>query len=89
MAHSIQFERDENGANAPTETPRYAVRHFSVGEIASLWHLSEDYVRQLFENEPGVLVLGNTKSGRAKRRYRTLRVPEFVVERVHRKLSKV
>ena len=67
-----------------------AVRHFSPGEIAGLWGLSVDTVRRLFENEPGVVIIepaGSTFSRR--RRYRTLRIPECVVERVHRRLSVV
>jgi hypothetical protein len=61
-------------------------RHFSVAEIAKSWNLSIDAVRKLFRNEPGVLVVGDSNP-RGKRRYRTLRIPESVVERVHRQLS--
>ncbi len=89
MATALQFDRNWNGESAPSETPRYAVRHFSVAEIAKLWNLSQDHVRRIFEKEPGVLVLGDTKPSRHRRRYRTLRIPEFVLERVHRKLSQV
>ena len=66
-----------------------AVRHYSPAEIAELWNLSVDSVRRLFENEPGVLVLGNATPRRGKRSYTTLRIPEHVLERVHRRLSKV
>jgi hypothetical protein len=89
MTTSLQFDREQNGANAPTESPRYSVRHFSVPEIAELWNLSQDFVRRLFEKEPGVLVFGAEKPRGHKRRYSTLRIPEFVVERVHRRMSKV
>jgi hypothetical protein len=58
-------------------------------KTATLWSLSDDAVRKIFENEPGVLVLGGHKAGRHKRHYHTLRIPEDVVERVHRRLSKV
>ena len=64
-------------------------RHYKVGEIAAIWNISGDVVRQLFEREPGVLVLGNQFSTRGKRRYRTIRVPESVVARVHKRLLKV
>lgn len=67
----------------------FAVRHYSPAEIAELWSLSVDSVRKLFENEPGVLVLGNTVPHRGKRSYTTLRIPGYVLERVHRRLSKV
>lgn len=60
-------------------------RHFSPAEIGEQWSLSEDVVRRLFEKESGVLILSNPKLG--KRPYRTLRIPESVAQRVHRKLS--
>jgi hypothetical protein len=60
-------------------------RHYSPAELAALWNLSEDAVRRLFEKEPGVFVLAQPKPG--KRSYRTLRIPESVAQRVHRKLS--
>ena len=53
-----------------------------------MWNLSQDAVRKLFQNEPGVLVIGNNES-RHRRRYTTLRVPESVLKRVHRRMTKV
>lgn len=67
--------------------PRCAVQHYTVAEIASAWKLSEDTIRKLFRDEPGVLVIGNQKPRYGRRRYVSLRIPEFVVERVHRRLS--
>jgi hypothetical protein len=60
-------------------------RHYAVAEIASMWNLSTDKVRDLFEEEPGVLLIGRRNP--RKRRYVTLRIPESVVERVHSRLS--
>jgi hypothetical protein len=54
-------------------------RHYSVSEVATLWSLSRDSVRRIFRREPGVLVIGE--------RYVTLRIPESVLERVHRRLT--
>ena len=68
------------------ETSVHIERHYAVTEIAELWNLSADKVRELFENEPGVLVIGE-RSPRHKRRYVTLRVPQKVLERVHHRLS--
>jgi hypothetical protein len=59
-------------------------RHFSVAQIADRWALSEDTVRRLFENESGVLVIEPPRGRYSRRRYRTLRIPESVVERVHK-----
>jgi len=68
------------------ETSVHIERHFAVTEIAEMWNLSPDKVRELFENEPGVLVIGE-RSPRYKRRYVTLRIPQTVLERVHVRLS--
>ena len=65
---------------------RFAERHYTVAEVATMWQLSADLVRRLFIKEPGVLVIGDEASP-VTRRYRTLRIPESVVKRVHRKLS--
>lgn len=59
-------------------------QHFSVAQIAERWGLSEDTVRRLFENEPGVLVIEPPRGRFSRRRYRTLRIPESVVGRVYR-----
>ncbi len=64
---------------------RFRERHYSAAEVAELWNLSPDAVRKIFEREPGVLVLGNDRS-RSKRGYHTLRIPQSVMERVHRRL---
>jgi hypothetical protein len=62
-------------------------RHYSPAEIAELWGLSVESVRRLFDGEDGVLVFGETE-GKFRRRYTTLRIPESVVERVHRSRSR-
>lgn len=66
-------------------TPAFE-RHFSPDELAELWGLSSDTMRRLFEREPGVLVVEHTKNN-ARRRYRTLRIPESVALRVHRRMT--
>src|SRR5436853_428893 len=70
--------------SAPVSAPSsFAERHYSVPEVAGLWNLSSDAVRKLFQNEPGVVVLGGQDSTH-KRRYTTLRIPESVLQRVYR-----
>ncbi len=59
--------------------------HYTVAEISKKLNLSKDAVRSLFQNEPGVFVLGDIITTRRKRRYTTLRIPESVVERVYRR----
>jgi hypothetical protein len=63
-----------------------AERHYAVIEVAEMWHLSPDKVREIFEHEPGVLVLGD-RNPRYKRRYLTLRIPHTVLLRVHSRLA--
>ncbi|HET6843470.1 MAG TPA: hypothetical protein VFK06_17590 [Candidatus Angelobacter sp.] len=63
-------------------------KHYTVAEISELWHLDEKLVRKMFELENDVIVFGPNES-RYKRRYRSLRIPESVMRRVHRRLTKV
>jgi hypothetical protein len=59
--------------------------HYSVAQVAEQWGVSKDTVRRMFEHEPGVLVIEPERGGMSRRRrYRTLRIPAAVVERVHR-----
>jgi hypothetical protein len=78
-----QTKQDSIAATTGRAFSAFAERHYTVAEIAEMWNLSKDAVRRVFQNEPGVLVLGSRSRGR-KRRYATLRVPLSVLERVHR-----
>lgn len=64
-------------------------RHYSVAEIAEMWNLSKDAVRRLFQKEPGVLIIGELRPKYGRRPYTTLRIPQSVLDRVHRRLSNV
>ena len=61
--------------------------HYCVSEVSELWGLSERTIRRIFTDEPGVIKWENGET-RFKRGYTTLRIPESVVQRVHRKLRK-
>jgi hypothetical protein len=61
-------------------------RHYSPAELGELWNLSPDTVRRMFENEPGVLVFENPARS-SSRRFRTLRIPESVAQRVYSRFS--
>jgi hypothetical protein len=91
MRTSVQVEtKAERNAepfkNEP-DTLRSLEKHFSPKELGELWGLSSDTIRRLFHREPGVLVLND--GARGKRRYRTVRIPASVAERLHRRLTKV
>ena len=62
-------------------------RHYTVAEISDMLNLSNDTVRELFQGEPGVFQIGDTTTTRRRRRrrYRTLRIPQSVFERVYRR----
>jgi hypothetical protein len=76
-----------SGSLAGPTTELAREKHYSVIEIAKLWALSEKTVRKMFEREPGV-IHWSTDERLHKRAYRTLRVPETVLHRVHRKLRR-
>jgi len=58
----------------------------TVKQIATMWQLSTDTVQRLFQDEPGVIALGN-KNPRGKRKRITLRIPHTVMERVKKTRS--
>src|SRR6266478_5713602 len=91
MANHYRYSQEKpaaqtTGTSIGVVSSAHSERHYGVVEIAQLWNLSTDKVRELFENEPGVLVIGE-RSPRHKRRYVTLRIPQTVLERVHLRLS--
>jgi hypothetical protein len=61
-------------------------RHYSPADLAKVWSVDVETIRNLFRNEPGVLKIGE-KAARHKRTYLTLRIPESVALRVHKRLS--
>jgi hypothetical protein len=74
-------------ADVPAETPTPAERHYAPCELAEFWHLDVETIRRLFQTEPGVVVLqAPVKKGR--RPYKTIRIPQSVLERVHKRLQR-
>jgi hypothetical protein len=63
--------------------------HFTLAQVAEAWSVSTDTVRRMFEGEPGVLVIEPPAGRFSRRRYRTLRIPASVAERVHRRMTVV
>jgi hypothetical protein len=60
-------------------------RLYSVPEVASFLNLSTDATRALFIEEPGVIVI--TRRRRGTRIYRTLRIPQGVLQRKVKSLT--
>lgn len=75
-----------NSNSAATFASVVMDHHYSPDELGALWNLSADTIRRLFDHEPGVLVIEHAR-GRGTRRYRTLRIPESVAQRVHRRMT--
>jgi hypothetical protein len=72
---------------ASAETPTPDERHYSPSEVAELWQFNVETIRQLFQDERGVVVLqAPVKKG--KRTYKTIRIPHSVLERVHKRLQR-
>lgn len=98
VGHQIISQPDLSTAGSPVQSEVSAPakngsslegaleRHYSAKEIAQLWGLCENSVRELFKHEPGVVRIQRPKS-RWKRAYTTLRIPKSVLERVHRRMS--
>ena len=59
---------------------------YTVSEVATLMGLSKQTIARLFEHEPGVLIVTRPEMMH-KRRYRSIRIPRAVYERVLRRLS--
>ena len=69
------------------EAPAPAERHYRPSEVAELWKFNVETIRRLFQDELGILVLQSpVKKGR--RRYKTIRIPQSVLERVHKRLQR-
>jgi hypothetical protein len=63
-------------------------RHYTVNEIAEMWNLAFNTVKAMFKNEPGVFAFGSEETRYGRPRI-TLRIPESVLLRVHKKRSRV
>jgi hypothetical protein len=61
-------------------------KHYSPADLAKAWSFDVETIRNIFRDEPGVLKIGE-KNPRGRRMYLTLRIPESVAVRVHKRLS--
>jgi hypothetical protein len=79
-------EREKPLAAILADDDQMAERHYTPQELAELWGVSVQTIREVFRHEEGVLKIGRNGS-RTRRAYKTLRIPESVAERVHERLS--
>ena len=61
-------------------------KHCSVAELSRQWGFSENTIRRLFRKEPGVIKIVHQETLH-KRRYTSMRIPERIAQRVHRRLQ--
>ena len=66
------------------KTPKKPGMAYTVDEVAEMMGWSRGTITRMFEKEPGVLVL-NRPTKMNKRRYRSIRIPRHVYERVRRR----
>lgn len=59
---------------------------FTPAELAQAWKLSEQSIRRLFQDRPGVFKLEAHEKG--KRTYCTLRIPRTIAEAVWRERAR-
>jgi hypothetical protein len=57
---------------------------YTPRDLAELWKLHENSIRRLFQDAPGVFVMGDSNPRGRRRGYTTLRIPEDVALRVWR-----
>jgi hypothetical protein len=63
-------------------------KHLRVSYLAEKWGFSDQFIRDLFKNEPGVIRVlrpekSNGRKGGFKREYESMRIPESVARRVY------
>ena len=58
------------------------VQVFTISEIAKMLRIDRHKATELFERENGVIVIGNRETQRGRRKYRSIRVPVAVYNRV-------
>jgi hypothetical protein len=60
-------------------------QHYRIKQLAALWNVSAKTIRRLFQDEPGVMRIGNHGTG--NRKCVVLSIPESVALRVRERLS--
>jgi predicted DNA-binding transcriptional regulator YafY len=69
------------------KTPQPLEQHWRVAELASRLHVSQKTARRMVEDRPGVKIYGETRGTKTKRRYRTILIPQSVVDAICRELD--
>jgi hypothetical protein len=68
-------------ATTAVSIPPERTADYSALELAEVWNVSDDYIRELFKDEPDVLIYGRSM------KRRTMRIPVFVAKRVRQRIA--
>lgn len=80
---------ESQGSNDHQETrarKHRTTEAYTIAQVAILTGFSRQTVTRIFQSEPGVLIVSRPETMH-KRRYRSIRIPKVVYERVLRKLE--
>jgi hypothetical protein len=86
------MELEQNTTFTAHQTPQQSIvmqaaeKHYTVSELSRLWVFSESTIRRLFAREPGVIKICH-QATRLRRGYTSMRIPERIARRVHRRLQ--
>ena len=86
MEHQHEIALSTSGERPMNAVVSDLERHFTVAELSKRWFFSENTIRRLFSQEPGVVKIARPHT-RSKRGYTSMRIPERIAERVHRRLQ--
>ena len=86
LPHELQNNSTNHGFHEGTAGVPALERHYTVAELSKLWFFSENTIRRLFTKEPGVIKIARQET-RIKRGYTSLRIPERIAQRVHRRMQ--
>jgi hypothetical protein len=87
----MELRRDALNVSTGAEASQKAAglqafeRHYTA-QLSKLWFFSESTIRRLFIREPGVITIAH-KPTKVRRGYTSLRIPERIAQRVHRRLQ--
>jgi len=85
-----QTDTGEGGKGNLSSIAFATEQHYTPQQLAKLWSLSATKIRRMFENESGILRIGepSRRQGRTlKRSYYTMRIPASIAARVYTKLT--
>ena len=82
----MQSSRTTDETSDQDRKPLAFQKHYSAAELSKLWGFSQKTIRRLFTEEPGIIKIAHEET-RLKRGYTSMRIPEYVARRVHRRLQ--